>query len=49
MRKYTGRLFITELITVVIGLVFLSPFYFLFVNSIKSFGEIMSDSAAGRR
>lgn len=46
MRKYTGRLFITELITVVIGLVFLSPFYFLFVNSIKSFGEIMSDSAS---
>lgn len=46
MKKYTGRLLTTEIIMGIIALVFLSPFYFLFVNSVKPFGEIMSDSAS---
>lgn len=46
MKKYTGRLLTTEIIMGIVALVFLSPFYFLFVNSVKPFGEIMSDSAS---
>ncbi|RRJ64188.1 carbohydrate ABC transporter permease [Paenibacillus oralis] len=46
MKRYTGRLLATEIITGLIALLFLSPFYFLFVNSVKPFGEIMSDSAS---
>lgn len=46
MKKYTGRLLAAEIITGLIALLFLSPFYFLFVNSVKPFGEIMSDSAS---
>ncbi|WP_018751050.1 carbohydrate ABC transporter permease [Paenibacillus sanguinis] len=46
MKKYNGRLLTTEIIMGIVALVFLSPFYFLFVNSVKPFGEIMSDSAS---
>ncbi|WP_178024002.1 carbohydrate ABC transporter permease [uncultured Paenibacillus sp.] len=46
MKRYTGRLLATEIITGLVALLFLSPFYFLFVNSVKPFGEIMSDSAS---
>lgn len=45
-KRYTGQMLATEVITVMVGLLFLSPFYFLFVNSVKPFGEIMSDSAS---
>ncbi|NIK79460.1 raffinose/stachyose/melibiose transport system permease protein [Paenibacillus castaneae] len=45
-KKYTGRLLITEIVMIVIGLLFLAPFYFLLVNSVKPFGEIMSNSAS---
>lgn len=31
---------------VIVALLFLSPFYFLLVNSVKTFGEIMSNSAS---
>ncbi|MGZ7442047.1 carbohydrate ABC transporter permease [Paenibacillus sp. TH7-28] len=46
MKRYTGRLLAAEIITGLVALLFLSPFYFLFVNSVKPFGEIMSDSAS---
>ncbi|WP_141506575.1 carbohydrate ABC transporter permease [Paenibacillus luteus] len=45
-KKYTGKLFITEAVMVIVGLLFLAPFYFLLVNSVKPFGEIMSNSAS---
>ncbi|WP_020618406.1 carbohydrate ABC transporter permease [Paenibacillus daejeonensis] len=44
-KAYTGRTLITEIIMVLVALLFLSPFYFLFVNSVKTFGEIMTNSA----
>ncbi|MEF2967641.1 carbohydrate ABC transporter permease [Paenibacillus sp. M1] len=44
--KYRGRNVILEIVMVLIALVFLAPFYFLFVNSVKSFGEILSDAAS---
>ena len=40
-----GRLLV-EALLIVIGLLFLVPFYFLLVNSVKTFGEILSNSAA---
>ncbi|MCM3783324.1 carbohydrate ABC transporter permease [Neobacillus mesonae] len=40
------RPIITEIVMILIALLFLSPFYFLFANSVKSFGEILSDAAA---
>ena len=45
-KAYTGRTLITEIIMVLFALLFLSPFYFLFVNSVKTFGEIMTNSAS---
>ncbi|MFP4974300.1 carbohydrate ABC transporter permease [Paenibacillus sp. CN-4] len=44
--KYTLPKLITEIVVVLLSLVFLVPFYFLLVNSVKSYGEILSDSAA---
>jgi raffinose/stachyose/melibiose transport system permease protein len=37
---------ITEIVMIVLALIFLAPFYFLAVNSVKSFGEILSDAAS---
>lgn len=45
-KKYTGKLFITEAVMILVGLLFLAPFYFLLVNSVKPFGEIMTNSAS---
>jgi raffinose/stachyose/melibiose transport system permease protein len=41
----TGKLLV-EALLIVIGLLFLVPFYFLLVNSVKTFGEILTNSAA---
>ncbi|WP_342564387.1 carbohydrate ABC transporter permease [Paenibacillus sp. FSL R7-0345] len=35
-----------EVIMILLALLFLSPFYFLLANSVKSFGEILSNAAA---
>lgn len=35
-----------EVIMILLALLFLSPFYFLLANSVKSFGEILSDAAS---
>ncbi|WP_238652619.1 carbohydrate ABC transporter permease [Paenibacillus piscarius] len=35
-----------EVIMILLALLFLSPFYFLIANSLKSFGEILSDAAS---
>lgn len=44
--KYRLSTFAAELILILIALVFLIPFYFLLVNSVKPFGEILSDAAS---
>ncbi|MGF7045653.1 raffinose/stachyose/melibiose transport system permease protein [Paenibacillus sp. DS2015] len=45
-KKYSGRLFITEILMALVALLFLVPFYFLFANSVKPFGDIMTNSAS---
>ncbi|WP_163537564.1 carbohydrate ABC transporter permease [Gracilibacillus sp. YIM 98692] len=44
--KYTKSTFIIEMIAIGLGLLFLVPFYFVVVNSIKPFSEILIDAAA---
>ncbi|GKS09587.1 carbohydrate ABC transporter permease [Paenibacillus chitinolyticus] len=44
--RYSGRVFIAEIVTFVIALLFLVPFYFLLVNSVKSFGDLLSNAAS---
>ncbi|KGA97567.1 sugar ABC transporter permease [Alkalihalobacillus alcalophilus ATCC 27647 = CGMCC 1.3604] len=43
---YTKRTFLLEVIAIIIALIFLIPFYFVIVNSLKSFSEILVNSAA---
>lgn len=45
IKKYRTGTFFTEMIMILVALIFLVPFYFLFVNSVKSFGELLTDSA----
>lgn len=42
----TSKVWLLEILAVVIGLLFLFPFYFIIVNSVKSFSELMLHSAA---
>jgi raffinose/stachyose/melibiose transport system permease protein len=44
--RYTGKTFILEIIGITIAILFLIPFYFVLVNSLKSFAEILIDAAA---
>jgi raffinose/stachyose/melibiose transport system permease protein len=44
--RYTSKTFILEIIGILLGLIFLIPFYFVIVNSVKSFSEILVDAAA---
>ena len=36
---------VLQIVMVIIALIFLAPFYFLLVNSVKSLGDIMVDAA----
>ncbi|WP_431090716.1 carbohydrate ABC transporter permease [Paenibacillus sp. 8b26] len=45
-KRYRAGTWVTELVMILVALVFLVPFYFLFVNSVKSFGDLLTDSAA---
>ncbi|MNU80159.1 L-arabinose transport system permease protein AraQ [compost metagenome] len=45
IKKYRSSYFLIEIILILLGLVFLVPFYFLLVNSVKEFGEILTNSA----
>lgn len=45
IKKYKATTLVTEMIMIVIALLFLVPFYFLFVNSVKTFGNLLTDSA----
>lgn len=44
--NYRLGTWVAEILLIVIGLIFLVPFYFLLVNSIKSFGDILGHSAS---
>ncbi|USB33737.1 carbohydrate ABC transporter permease [Paenibacillus sp. YPG26] len=45
IKKYRSSYFLIEIILILLGLLFLVPFYFLLVNSVKEFGEILTNSA----
>ena len=44
--KYDKKTFFLEIFAILLALVFLVPFYFVIVNSLKSFSEILVDAAA---
>ncbi|MBT2690667.1 carbohydrate ABC transporter permease [Bacillus sp. ISL-47] len=44
--KYTKYTFLLEVIGIVLGVIFLIPFYFVLVNSVKGFADILIDAAA---
>jgi raffinose/stachyose/melibiose transport system permease protein len=44
--KYQAKLLILEILAIVLGLLFLAPFYFVIVNSVKTLGEILVDAAS---
>jgi raffinose/stachyose/melibiose transport system permease protein len=45
-KAYSFRLLLIELLMTVLALIFLSPFYFVLVNSFKKLGEILVDAAS---
>jgi raffinose/stachyose/melibiose transport system permease protein len=44
--KYTGKLFSLEVLAILLGLVFLVPFYYVVSNSLKPFAEILTNTSA---
>jgi raffinose/stachyose/melibiose transport system permease protein len=44
--RYTKVTFLLEIIGIVLGVIFLIPFYFVLINSVKSFADILIDAAA---
>jgi raffinose/stachyose/melibiose transport system permease protein len=45
-KNYGKRIFLLEIFAIILGLIFLVPFYFVIVNSVKGFSEILVDAAA---
>lgn len=45
-KNYRLGSIITEIIMVVVALLFLVPFYFLFVNSVKTFADLLTNAAS---
>lgn len=45
-KKYRFGTLATELVMIVVALLFLIPFYFLFVNSVKTFGDLLTNAAS---
>jgi len=45
-QRYTKKTLVLEIFGIVLGLIFLIPFYFVLVNSVKSFADILMDAAA---
>ncbi|MBO1512787.1 carbohydrate ABC transporter permease [Metabacillus bambusae] len=45
-KNYSKRTFLLEIFAIMLGLIFLIPFYFVFINSVKGFSEILIDAAA---
>ena len=48
-RSYGPRIFLAECCAILLALVFLTPFYFAVINSFKSFGDLLTDSAGWPR
>jgi raffinose/stachyose/melibiose transport system permease protein len=44
--KYTGKLFTVEMFAILLGLVFLVPFYYVVSNSLKTFSEILTKTSS---
>ncbi|WP_159882515.1 carbohydrate ABC transporter permease [Paenibacillus puerhi] len=44
-KSYNFRLFSLEVLAIILGLLFLVPFYFVIVNSMKTFGELLVNSS----
>ncbi|MBW7474684.1 carbohydrate ABC transporter permease [Paenibacillus oenotherae] len=44
--KYGGSTFVMEIVAIILGLLFLVPFYFVAINSLKTLGEILVDAAS---
>ncbi len=44
--RYTWRLLLVELVSVIVALLFLVPFYYILVNSFKSYKDILLDPSA---
>ncbi|SDC03715.1 raffinose/stachyose/melibiose transport system permease protein [Paenibacillus sp. UNCCL117] len=44
-KNYSFRLFSLEVLAIILGLLFLVPFYFVIVNSMKTFGELLVNSS----
>ncbi|MFH5185866.1 carbohydrate ABC transporter permease [Paenibacillus sp. TAB 01] len=42
-QPYSGKTFGLEIIAILVGLLFLVPFYFVIVNSLKTFAELLTD------
>ncbi|MBD0380169.1 carbohydrate ABC transporter permease [Paenibacillus sedimenti] len=45
VKKYSARLFTLEVLGIVLGLLFLIPFYFVVANSLKTFPELAANTA----
>lgn len=45
-REYSPKLFSLEILGIILALLFLFPFYFLIVNSVKSFRDIVANTAS---
>ncbi|WP_145949689.1 carbohydrate ABC transporter permease [Paenibacillus sp. Y412MC10] len=45
-KQYRWGTLVTEIIMVLVALLFLVPFYFLFVNSVKTFGDLLTNSSS---
>ncbi|MCM3004774.1 carbohydrate ABC transporter permease [Priestia koreensis] len=43
--KYTGKTFILEILTLVLGILFLIPFYYVIANSFKTFADILTKTS----
>ncbi|PKG25122.1 carbohydrate ABC transporter permease [Niallia nealsonii] len=44
--KYTGKKFTVEIFAIILGLLFLVPFYYVISNSLKPFSEILTSTSA---
>ncbi|ARK31228.1 carbohydrate ABC transporter permease [Halalkalibacter krulwichiae] len=45
-KRYTKKTFVLEIFAIIVAFIFLIPFYFVIVNSLKGFSEILIDAAA---
>ncbi|ALS20752.1 MULTISPECIES: carbohydrate ABC transporter permease [Paenibacillus] len=45
VKNYNSRTFLLEVLAILLGLLFLAPFYFVIVNSMKTFGDLLVNSA----